>query len=75
MAEGVEEEEFGSHRCLGQHDNTRSYHRKKADDVQDTNAVEYDIARPGQRFLRERHLGCASVGSRSSGSEFVGDIL
>lgn len=63
MAEGIKEEELGSHRRLGQHDNTSSYHCKEADDVQDTNAVEYDVARPSQRLLRERHLRRCFVGT------------
>ena len=50
MADGVKEEELRSGRCLHKHDDAASDDCEKPDDVHDTDAVENNVAWPGQRF-------------------------
>ena len=47
MSNGVEEEEFGRHGSLDEHDHAGRDHCQKADDVHHANAVQDDVARPG----------------------------
>ena len=75
MSNGVEEEEFRSHRSFHQHDDCTSNDCEQPDDVQDTNAVENYVARARQRLWREGHLcgGLACFGLTAP--EFRFDLL
>lgn len=50
MSDSVEEEELGGHGGLDEHDHTGCDHCQEPDDVHHTDAIQDDVARPGQRL-------------------------
>lgn len=50
MSDGVKEEELGRNGGLDKHDNAGRDDCQESDDVHHTDAVEDDVAGPGQRF-------------------------
>ena len=55
MADAVEEEEFGDHKGLDQHDRAGSNDGDEANYVHDADGVENYVAWTGQGALEERH--------------------
>lgn len=56
MADGVKEEELGDYKCLNQHDRAGDDNRYQADNVQEADDVENDVAWPSQGSFKERHF-------------------
>ena len=57
MGDTVEEEELRDDEGFDQHDDTRSNHRQKADDVADADHVQDNVAWTSQGAFKKRHVG------------------
>lgn len=65
MTDAVEKEELGDYKSLDQHDSAGNDDSYEADNVHDTDKVEYDVAWSSQGFFKEWHF-LAYVGGRRS---------